>query len=651
MITNNKKVLNYIDTLNNFNDALERIIIYGMRGKRGFSHGDVRTLFDEYAIDINTQETKCYLKKLELYNILENKNNNFKYKIPLLQQKISKQQNIQNLLDSEAQNYKNILPHLQKILSNPIELYKHPYLTLYKIYQQLEKRKLMDSVINILEIEKTSFKIVKNAFRKKSHQAFENMIRLFSEKINGSYSKEKNYYLIKVNNNNFPLNIPNNEFIIHFSNEKDYKNIKSFFSGSRITILITTRSIEAQNNLYEKTLDKTDKFIAPKAHAITKLFLNPSTQRVLKLLSDIFLKHLRLEDISPYQSAQNIDNPLMFFGREKIIAQITQRELQNYLIMGARRVGKSSLLKALHRKLKDNPTINSYYFALSEEPLEEKIIKGVLGLNHINTFKELKIYLKKQNKPYIFLIDETDDFIMEDETKKYNILKILREMSEEKYAFFILAGFWQLYKSKWEQQSPLLNFGDSIEIGELEFDACRELIRKPMQIMHIEFKDERLIENIIYKLGQKAQLISLMCNILVEIASNNNSDRYYITENDILRAFEDKRLKEELGKWIKLEENEEIKLLIKIIVYSMLQNDTFDLSDIQTFLQKQNIYINYKKIEDALQILELGFILKEENRIYSFRIPKQKELWLSDNIKLKLDNDIDDFKRIDLQKK
>ncbi len=650
-VLNNKKVLNYIDTLNSFNDALERIIIYGMIKKTSFSHKDIIALLNEYAIHISSKEIECYLKKLELYNILEIKDDNFRYKIPLLQQKISKQQNIQHLLEEEAKNYKDILPNVKKILSNPIELYEHPYLKLNTIYKQLENLKRIDSIINILEIGKKSFEIVRNAFRKKSHQAFENMIRLFSEKINGSYSKEKNYFLIKVNNNNFPLNIPNNEFIIHFSNEKDYKNIKSFFSGSRITILITTRSIEAQNNLYEKTLDKTDKFIAPKAHAVTKLFLNPSTQKVLKLLSDIFLKHLRLEDISPYQSAQSIDNPLMFFGREKIMAQIIQREPKNYLVMGARRVGKSSLLKALHRKLKDNPTINSYYFALSEEPLEEKIIKGVLGLNHINTFKELKIYLKKQNKPYIFLIDETDDFIMEDETKKYNILKILREMSEEKYAFFILAGFWQLYKSKWEQQSPLLNFGDSIEIGELEFNACKELIRKPMQIMHIEFKNERLIEDIVYQLGQKAQLISLMCHILVEIASNTNFDRYYITENDILKAFEDKRLKEELGKWIKLEENEEIQLLIKIIVYSMLPNNTFDLSDIQTFLQKQKIYINYKKIEDALQILELGFILKEENRIYSFRIPKQRELWLSDNIRLKLDNDIDDFKKIDLQKK
>lgn len=642
-VLNNKKVLNYIDTLDNFDNTLERFIIYGMIKKSYFSLKDVATLLDEYAIHINSKEIKDYLKKLELYNIIELNNEKYKYKISLLQKSLLKKKNIQGLLEVDAQNYKNILPTVKNILASPIELYDYSFLKLHTIYKQLQNTKSIDSVINSLEIEKKSFETVKDAFSKKTPQYFDNMIRLFSEKINTTFEKKSNYYLIKVSNNNFPLKI--DKFIIHFSNETDYKTIKSLFNGHQITILITTKTREAQNNLYEKTLDKTDKFIAPQAHEVTKIFLNPSREKVLKLLSDIFSRHLRLDSISPYQPNQSINDSSMFFGREDKITKVTQREIKNYLVMGARRVGKSSLLKAIYRKLKDNKTIESYYFALSQETLEEKLI-DVLNLTNISTLKEVKNYLKKQNKSYIFLIDETDDFIEMDKKNNYHTLKILREMSEEKYAFFLLAGFWQLYKSKWEQKSPLLNFGESMEIGELEFTACKDFIKKPMQSMNIEFEDEELIEYIIYQLGQKAQLISLTCSLLVKEISNNKSNNYYITKKDISKSFEDRKFKDEIGKWIELEEEDEkIELLTKIIVYSMLKYDTFDLSDIQTFLKKQDIHINYKKVEDALELLELGFILKEKNRVYNFRVPQQRKYWLTDNIKLKLDNDIEDFKK------
>jgi len=632
-----KGITDYIDNLNSFDNPLEQIIIYGMLKKDSFSIKDVDFFLNDCAIDISLKEIKYPLKKLEIYDIIYEKDDFYSYKNLLFKKSLSKRKDIQQLLEMNIKNYNSILPTVKKILVNPIELYSYSYLKLHTVYTQLQNTKSIDFVINTLQIEKKSFQIVKDAFSKKTHNSFEKMIRLFSEKIKSTYIPEENYYLIKVSND-FPLGIQ--EFIIHFSNEKDYKVIKSLFSIYKITILITTKGIEAQNNLYENTLDKTDKFIAPKSDEITKLFLDPSNENVLNTLSNIFARHLNLNFISPYKANQGVDNASMFFGREQIITKVTQREPKNYLIVGARRVGKTSLLKAMHRKIENNRDIKSFFLTLSNSNIKQTLIE-VLELNNITTFKELKLYLKKQKRQYIFFIDEVDDFIVEDRKVNYSTLKILREMSEERYAFFVLAGFWQLYQSKWEYQSPLLNFGEIIEIGELEINACRNLIIQPMKSMHINFESEKLIEEIIFKLGQKAQLISLICHVLIEIASNS-SDKYCITKKDIKNALNHPKITEELGKWIKLAKNGKDKddVLQKIIIYSMLENDAFNLYDIDCFFKKNNIHVNYEDIEYNLQLLVLSFYLKEENHQFSFRIPRQKELLLKDNIKLKLKGDM-----------
>ena len=631
-----KNITDYIDNLDSFDNPLEQIIIYGMLKKDSFSIKDVDIFLNDCAIDISLKEIKYPLKKLEIYDIIYEKDDFYSYKNLLFKKNLSKRKDMQQLLEMNIKNYNSILPTVKKILDNPTELYNYSYLKLHTIYTQLQNTKSIDSVINTLQIEKKSFQIVKDAFSKKTHNSFNNMIRLFSEKIKSTYIAEENYYLINVSDD-FPLGIQ--EFIIHFSNEKDYKVIKSLFSIYKITILITTKGIEAQNNLHENTLDKTDKFIAPKSDEITKLFLDPSNENVLNTLSNIFARHLNLNFISPYQANQSVDNASMFFGREQIITKVTQREPKNYLIVGARRVGKSSLLKAMHRKIENNRGIKSFYLTLSHSNLKQKLIEEVLKLNNITTFKELKLYLKKQKKQYIFFIDEVDDFIVEDRKVNYRTLKILREMSEEKYAFFVLAGFWQLYKDTSEYQSPLLNFGEMIEIGELEIDACRNLITQPMKSMDINFESQELIEEIIFQLGQKAQLISLICHVLVEIASNS-SDKYCITKKDIKNALNHYKITEELGKWTELVKNGKDDVLQKIIIYSMLETDTFNLNDIDCFFKKHNIHVNYEDIEYNLQLLVLSFYLKEKNHKFSFRIPRQRALLLEDNVQLKLEGDI-----------
>ncbi|MEZ5449872.1 MAG: hypothetical protein R3E89_13165 [Thiolinea sp.] len=59
----------------------------------------------------------------------------------------------------------------------------------------------------------------------------------------------------------------------------------------------------------------------------------------------------------------------MFFGRRELIAQITNRDPANYLLVGGRQMGKSTLLKALQRRYADSPNVQCHYLSLSNEIL------------------------------------------------------------------------------------------------------------------------------------------------------------------------------------------------------------------------------------------------------------------------------------------
>jgi len=638
------RLLNEVRRLNTFDNGLERIILYLVVDKNEFTFKELANELNAHGIYTTINDIKYYLRKLLLKDVFIEKGEYFIFTIPLLQKILREEK---GNLEHEIQEFNSFVPIINTIKSNPQELYNLLCFDLYKVYTQLERTKLINIVVNELKIEKSSLQIVKNSLRS-NNKNFDKIISLFVDRLNCRYEKKKNFYLINELKN-FPLRVY--EFNIYFSMEKDYGLVRSQFTDEKITLIININSVETQNKFYKQTLSKADNFIAPKSNEIIKLFLAPNPK---ELLLEILSRHLSLDNISPYQVTRGVDNASIFFGREKIIKVITQRKPNNYLIVGARRVGKSSLLKALHRVYQKNKIVDSLYFTLANSNLKKKIIDELTPINeNINSFSELKYYLKQQDKKYICLIDEVDDFIKEDKQKNYEFLKTLREMSEEGYISFILAGFWQLYQSKFEHQSPLLNFGDFIEIGELENEACHNLIKKPMSVMNILFESDSLIEYIVTQVGQKAQLISLVCQELLEDKNThtiniNGVSNSLITKLDVERVFQNSsKIRTELTKWIELEDDKQGELLRILIVYGMLEKNSFNLEDIQIFLKNQDIYIDLIDVEHHLELLVLSFYFKKENYSYNFRIPFQRKLLLEDNINLKIRETIISLKRED----
>jgi sugar lactone lactonase YvrE len=385
---------------------------------------------------------------------------------------------------------------------------------------------------------------------------------------------------------NFPLNL--DRCLLYFpaagSEPKalfdDLKAIEQ--TRMRATVLIGPNS-EYQRKLYDKTKDRTNKLVAPSGSQLTHLLLSPEPEIVLaKILAD----QLTLTQLSPYQLGGGVNRESVFFGRQEIISHIMNRDPANYLVVSGRQLGKSSLLKALERRYLEQPDITCRYLVLSSEVLVPRLASE-LGLSHDTELEQIAAHLAERKGRFIFLIDEADKFVRFERETDYQILDALRRMSEEGHCAFILAGFWELYEhAMLDYQSPLKNFAEIVQIGELETEACRQLATLPMQNMRLAYASPDLVDQLLEATGQRANLMAIACDQILE---QLKADQRIIEADDVQRSLYSDKTFEALKGWDAMTDDKQACQLDRIVVYATVHKDRFDLAELVEIMNQHGL--------------------------------------------------------------
>ncbi|MFZ1388711.1 MAG: ATP-binding protein [Thiolinea sp.] len=419
--------------------------------------------------------------------------------------------------------------------------------------------------------------------------------------------------------NNFPLNV--NRVLLYFPSTPAEDTLNALRAipqaEGRITLIIGADGAY-QRKLLNTSQDRSNKYVAPQSKQITELLLSPNPEPVF---AKILAEQLALQQLSPYQIGGGVNKEAIFFGRRELIAQIINRDPANYLIVGGRQMGKSSLLKALERRYAENTQVRVYYQTLSNETLIPRLA-AALDLpetESAQTFAQaLEAQLKAEGKRYIFLIDEADLFIAHEQAQGYPILSVFRRLSEQGQCSFILAGFWQLYQhAVLDYQSPLRNFGEVLEVAALEQDACEQLATQPMQTLSLSYANPSLVANMIVQCGQRANLIAYVCH---QVIQQLDASQRVIEAGDIHRVLEGRDLQKRLAGW-SVGIGEQEQAYDRLVVYSTIQKDSFTVGELMQELEQQGVRFDSAELERALSRLELAFVLKKTQSRYSYCVP------------------------------
>ena len=355
-----------------------------------------------------------------------------------------------------------------------------------------------------------------------------------------------------------------------------------------------------------------------------------------KPLMDLIVQKIPLSSLSPYEITSAVSGSL-FFGREYEIRTIRNHPTTDYVILGTRRIGKTSLLKEIKRHLegiedseesnKDKGRIiycdcskynsaNDYMLDVVDKLEPRRLERETM--EHFPRFLRWKSFRGK--RPLLFLLDEFDQVIEFDQLDNWALLKLLRASAQEGYCHYILAGYRSTMESCLEEKSPLFNLVTPITLGNLSLKETRQLITVPLGNMGVSVKrPDDFIAQIFHETAGHPNIIQLYCYTLIQII--DRQERRTISSEDLALVECDP----EFERFIFRSFYANTTHLEKAIVFALVRGcERFTLEDIQKAMTQHSVRATGEQILRACDHLRVAGIFErshDQSRTYMFAIP------------------------------
>lgn len=314
---------------------------------------------------------------------------------------------------------------------------------------------------------------------------------------------------------------------------------------------------------------------------VLMLYLCGEQKTRLPVLFDCTLPFTFLE---PYTTAAGEVSPEMFYGRVRERESIINPE-GSCLIYGGRRLGKTVLLKYVHRtfhatdagrnalfldinKIGGQQQLDNIWHLLNEE-LDKLQIPGINRRNSIreSSLQRIKSWLESDTqRRFLLLLDEADNFLEADGKEDFPRCDELRKLMTETNRRFkvVFAGLHNVLRTTRQANHPLAHFGKPICIGPLlnngEMRAATALVERPLASLGYRFESRDLIQRILWQTNYYPSLIQLYCEQLLKHITNPDvptfdpkiSPPYAIASRHVEEAYQSQDLRKEIRDRFKL---------------------------------------------------------------------------------------------------
>ena len=415
------------------------------------------------------------------------------------------------------------------------------------------------------------------------------------------------------------------------------RQLRAAQTGSDVLLILSEHSVDAPQPLLQAHAeDRANLHVMVDSASQTEWLVGGEA---LQVLLRLLAAQLRITRISPYQTRGGVTREGAFFGRAQLLARVINREPTNYLVVGGRQLGKSSLLKAVQRRMQGHPHTVCHYVSLRDHRLAPRMALQ-FGLPAETPLEAIVGHLQAQyeGKRLYLLIDEADLFFRDESNHGYAQLSALRALSEEGRCWFMLAGFWDLYATAvLDYQSPLRNFGEVLAIGGLERAACRELATEPLRKLRLGFASDTLVDKLVDASGQRANLVAILCQECLEALQPGERT---IEQRHLTQALGSQAVQDALAGWGRLSHDEAACRLDRIVVYHTAQAGHSSLLALSHLLQSHGIPGDAQALRQSLARLQLAYVLRKHEADYRFAIPLLQDQFEPSEVELLLHQEL-----------
>jgi hypothetical protein len=349
-------------------------------------------------------------------------------------------------------------------------------------------------------------------------------------------------------------------------------------------------------------------------------------------LMKLFVNQISLTALSPYEVASPVVGN-RFFGRRHELRRILDTQETNTVILGIRRIGKTSLLREVERMLnsKNDQTTYVQYFDCSEVASSEDFVREVVRRLHAREMVRLDTrqkyifwfpnFLERMKRMYgrrlVFLLDEFDYMIAH--SHDYAELLIhLRSSTMKGVCQFVFAGYRETRDALNNQRSPFYNFATALELTEFLTQDAADLITLPMANLGVTIRNkDEIVKRIISETGGHPNLIQYYCSVL--LAMMDKTGRREIAPENLIDVYNDANFRRHLiDSFVYNTSN-----LEKAIVYALLLDQKrielgFTKPYIDALLNRYRIPVTSSQLAKACDTLALSGTFQQKGQEYFF---------------------------------
>lgn len=222
-----------------------------------------------------------------------------------------------------------------------------------------------------------------------------------------------------------------------------------------------------------------------------------SNEELIPWLSRFIIKHCDDRALLPYQTEGVVKE--LFIGWEEQLTRLTNRNHLGGIIVGSHRSGKTSFLYQIEKRLREQGSqviVHTSLWIMNDfQPFFERTL-SLLGHDvdmeiTLETWAEAIIKCSNIKGPPIFIIDEVDDLLALDARMGFRLGHQMRQLQQNGYCAFYLAGHSWLRKSIELENGPFHNFAEAVLLtGLTEKDGMR-LIQEPMKLIGFKVSDDQ----------------------------------------------------------------------------------------------------------------------------------------------------------------
>ncbi len=351
-------------------------------------------------------------------------------------------------------------------------------------------------------------------------------------------------------------------------------------------------------------------------------------------LLDIISAQVPISFLSPYETRSPVTGS-RFFGREQEVSRILANPDTNHVILGIRRIGKTSLLREIERILKDRDSNTQvFYIECSDLLSSDDYIREVVRKLNPRELPRLEMqkyifffpnFLERMSKllksKIVFLLDEIDNLVIM-QRGDWDLFRMLRASSNKGACQYIIAGFREAMREQYLLDSPFYNFAQEIRLSEFSRQQARDLIITPMENLRVRFHgQEEVVDRIYMETSGQPNLIQFYCLILLRRLDQTGSRE--ITPESLFDVYSDESFTSHLlTSFMQNTENRE-KALIYAILLSSLDTGSkgFGFEEIDEYLRKNGISLRQNSIIEACNLLSLAGIIHKKGRDFYFSSP------------------------------